>query len=150
MGRRLDRPSLLFFLSGGDSAGAATRRLSGESQRRLSLCSRSSSQSRFAFVIPFLTPRVEQANPSTAAHRADHSITVSPPFFELEPSPSHSTSPRTSTVPPRPRLGRYPAGIEAAAADHPKPDRQSSALSSTSHFRPSSTRFKVVVDFPIP
>ena len=150
MGRRLDRSSPLFCLSGGDSAGAATRRLSGELQRRLHLCSRSSSQSRFAFVVPFLVPRAEQANPSTAAHRADHSGAVSLPFFEPEPSPSRSTLPRTSTVPPRPRLGRYPAGIEAAAADHPKPDRRSSALSSTSHFRPSSTLFKVVVDFPIP
>ena len=150
MGRRLDRSSPLFCLSGGNSAGAATHRLSGELQCRLSLCSRSSSQSRFAFVVPFLAPRAEQGNPSTAARRADHSVTVSPPFFELEPYLSHSTSPRTSTVPPRPRLGRYSAGIEAAAADHPKPDRRSSALSSTSHFRPSSTRFKVVVDFPIP
>jgi hypothetical protein len=74
--------------------------------------------------------------PSTAVLRA-------------EPSSSRSTSPRTSTAPPRPRLGRYPAGIEAAAADHPKPDRRSSALSWTPILRPSSNRFQVAVSFPV-
>jgi len=109
MGRRLDWSSPLFCLSGGDSAGATTHHLFGELQRRLSLCSRSSSQSRFRLLVPLPCAERSRAEQSSSPVPSGHPPPHRHCFSRPELPKSRFVPSSTSTAPSRARPSPIPA-----------------------------------------